>query len=101
MRCRCLCSTAWSRMGPSLEYLGGDAAKAQIPVGTFRALKAVAVRTLVEFGVDAGTITRHAKNWGVATGRHGGQTAYCVDIGCTSLVPGHPGAVAAPWRERS
>ena len=84
-----------------VEYMGDDADKAKIPRRTFQALKAVTVRKLVELGVDEKTITRHTKNCVVARGRHGGQTAYCVDIGCTSLVRGHPGAAAAPRRERS
>ena len=85
-----------------VEYLGDDAAKALIPMGTFQALRAVGVRKLVAFGVDERTISRHMKNWVVAPGRNGGQMAYCVDLGCTSLRPGYRGAAAAaPWRERS
>ena len=82
-----------------MEYLGDDAAKAKLPVGMFRALKAEGVRKLVEFGVDESTISRHAKNWVVAPGRSGGQMAYCVDVGCTSLRRHHSAAPA--WRERS
>ena len=84
-----------------MEYLGDDVAKAQLPVGTWLSLKAEGVRKLVEFGVDESTISRHAKNWVVAPGRSGGQMAYCVDIGNTSLQLGHPGAADAPGRERS
>ena len=71
-----------------MEYLGDDAAKAKLPVGMFRALKAEGVRKLVEFGVDESTISCHARNWVVAPGRKGLGPG----LPRTGVTPGEPPA---------